>query len=412
MSLLRRVLGVSEAREVQFDRDLLDLMGGTLTSSGVKVDRDSAMRVSAVFGSVRILSETVSTLPTDSFIRQEGTRRPFRPRPVWLDTPNTELGRIEVFGQTMMSLLLDGNSYWATGRASTGQVLFVTPLDPAKVEPEDVRDENGRVRRVYRAEGEVFTPRDILHVPGMMLPGAIKGLSPVAYARETIGLALAAQEYGARFFGNGGLPGSVVEVPASLSDQGIRQLKAGWKDAHGGVANAHRLAVLTEGAKFSKITVDPDDAQFLQTRQFQVPDIARVFGVPPHLLADASNSTSWGSGLAEQNLAFAQHSLRPWVERLEAGMTRLLRSEGTSPRAFVKINLDGLMRGSLKERMDAYSTGLQQGIYNLDEVRAYEDLAPLPGGKGKSHRVPLNLGPVGETPPSATRTSDTTETTP
>jgi HK97 family phage portal protein len=404
VSLLHRVLGVPERREVQFDRDLSDWLGGTVTSSGVSVDRESAMRVSAVFGSVRILSETISTLPAGAYIREGGARKPVRARPRWLDSPNPamRLGRIDVLSQVMTSLLLDGNAYLATARRPTGEVVSITVLDPAKVTPEDVKI-NGRTRRLYRAEGQLWEPFDILHIPGMMLPGATEGLSPVGYAKETIGLALAAQEFGARFFGNGALPGALVEVPTSMSDQGVRQLKAAWRETHGGVSNSHKLGVLTEGAKFAKITLDPDDAQFLETRQFQVPDIARVFGVPPHLLADASNSTSWGSGLAEQNLAFAQHSLRPWVERIEQGLTWLLVSEGVNVRAFVKLDLNGLMRGSLAERMAAYSTGLQQGIYNLDEVRALEDLAPIPNGKGKSHRVPLNLGPVGETPPAATR---------
>ena len=371
MSFLHRALGVPERREVHFDRDLADWLGaGTMTAAGVRVDQDSAMRVSAVFGSVRILSETISTLPADSFQRLDGARKPYRPRPAWLDAPNPalNLGRIELLGQSMLSLLFDGNAYWATARAATGEVLAVTPLDPAKVEPEDVKI-NGAPHRRYRAEGLLWGPQDILHVPGMMLPGAIKGLSPIAYARETIGLALAAQEFGARFFGNGGLPGSVVEVPSTITDAGVRQLKAGWRDAHGGVSNAHRLAVLTEGAKFAKITVAPDDAQFIETRAFQVPDIARIYGVPPHLLADASNSTSWGSGLAEQNLAFAQHSLRPWVERLEAGMTRLLVSEGVASRAFIRLNLDGMMRAYM-----LHSTGIlapKNPVLAYGYLRAY-----------------------------------------
>jgi HK97 family phage portal protein len=162
------------------------------------------------------------------------------------------------------------------------------------------------------------------------------------------------------------------------------------------------VALLTEGAKFSKITMSPDEAQFLQTRQFQVPEIARIFGVPPHLISDATNSTSWGSGLAEQNQAFAMFSLRPWLERIEAGFTRLLYAESANRQLFVKFSLDGIQRGAPKERMDMYSIGLQQGIYSIDEVRAWEDLEPLPDGKGAAHRVPMNLADVAadDEPPS------------
>lgn len=159
--------------------------------------------------------------------------------------------------------------------------------------------------------------------------------------------------------------------------------------------------MLTEGAKFSKVALSPDEAQFLQTRQFQVPEVARIFGVPPHLIADATNSTSWGSGLAEQNQAFAQFSLRPWLERIEAGLTRLLYAETADRKKFIKFGLDGIQRGAPTERMGMYSIGLQQGIYSIDEVRAWEDLEPLPDGAGEAHRVPLNLADVTADEPPA-----------
>lgn len=399
---LRRFLGI-EGRAVSFQdvfgRDLLGRVGSR-TTSGQDVNTTTAMRLTAVFGSWRILGDTVSTLPVDSLITWDGASKQYRPRPVWLDFQVNEFGQIEVLNQAVLSLLGDGNAFFFTPRNELGQVTRIEVLDPALVTNE--RTDQGLV---YRVNGQVVPPGAVLHVPGMMLPGATRGISPIKACAEAIGLGIAAQEYGAAFFGNSGIPGAIVEAPNGISDTGVKQLKAAWNDVHQGAGNAHRLAVLTEGAKFTKITVDPDDAQFLETRAFTVPDIARIYGVPPHLLADASGSTSWGSGLAEQNIAFAQFALRPWVSRLESGLTRLMRSEGHSPSAFVRIDLTDLKRGgSLKERIEAYSLGLQQGVYNLDEVRGWEDLPALPAGRGKTHRIPLNLGEVGASlPPAAKR---------
>ena len=151
------------------------------------------------------------------------------------------------------------------------------------------------------------------------------------------------------------------------SPEGVDQLKSAWNTMHKGASNAHRLAVLTEGAKFSKISVNPEDSQFLETRQSTVGDVARIYGVPPHLLADASGSTSWGSGLHEQNVAFSMYSLRPYVTRLEAGLTQILRSQGIAV-AYVKFDLQSLHRGTT-ESIDRFSKGLMAGIYSIDEVR-------------------------------------------
>lgn len=393
MSTLRRVLGLrSEERSMgDWARDITVSLAPR-TASGKDVTPESALQVSAVYGSIRILAETISTLPAGAYIRNGGARY-WYPAPEWLEKPAAHLGRIELLSQAMVSSLLAGNAYIATTRQG-GRIVSAIPLDPHMVTPERV---DGRI--IFHAAGQIYGPQDILHIPGLMLPGSIVGVSPISYARESIGLSLAAQEYGAAFFGNSGVPSAVVEVPGPLTETGKAQLKAAWNDLHKGSSNAARLGVLTEGAKLTKVTLAPDEAQFLQTRAFQVPDIARIFGVPPHLLADASGSTSWGSGLAEQNVAFAQHSLRPWVERLEAGLTRLFQSaEASGTSAFIKLNMAGLERGSLETRMATYSIGLQQGIYNLDEVRAFEDLPPIANNNGKTHRIPLNLGEVGAVP--------------
>ena len=165
---------------------------------------------------------------------------------------------------------------------------------------------------------KLHSPKMTLLFRGLVKPGDITGVSPITAAREMIGLGIGAQKYGGAFFGNSGIPNAIVEVNGQLSPEGVDQLKSAWNTMHKGASKAHRLAVLTEGAKFSKISVNPEDSQFLETRQSTVGDVARMYGVPPHLLADASGSTSWGSGLHEQNVAFSMYSLRPYVTRLEA----------------------------------------------------------------------------------------------
>ncbi|MFC9739149.1 phage portal protein [Streptomyces noursei] len=377
---------------------------GMVGNSGQRVNASTALQVSAVFGCVRLLSETIATLPITAYSRRGGARKEVK-APMWLDYPTAEpggLGRIDLLSQTVLSLLLEGNAYLAVSWSGPN-IVALDVLDPSKVRAHTTMID-GKRRKIFdcwdvdRDGNEValgwFTTRDILHIPGMMLPGDFTGVSPIAYARESIGLALAAQTYGAKFFANGAMPGAIIEVPGAMSEEGLARAREAWRLANSGAENAHRVALLTEGAKFSKVTLSPDEAQFLQTRQFQVPEIARIFGVPPHLISDATNSTSWGSGLAEQNQAFAMFSLRPWLERIEAGFTRLLFAESADRMKFVKFSLDGIQRGAPKERMDMYSVGLQQGIYSIDEVRAWEDLEPLPDGMGEAHRVPMNLADV------------------
>jgi HK97 family phage portal protein len=218
---------------------------------------------------------------------------------------------------------------------------------------------------------------------------------------------LAAQRFGQAFFENGALPGAVIEAPGTMSDPAIKRFRETWNGGHQGVANAHRIGVLTEGAKLAKVSVSPEDAQFLETRAFQVPDIARIYGVPPHLIADASNSTSWGSGLAEQNLAFGQFSLRPWIERIEDAHGRLLTTHGL-PDVFIKLNLDALLRASLSDRYVSYQMGIQNEFLTRNEARKLEDMPPLPGGDG--FPAPSDRWPVtGRTAPPPQQRSEADE---
>ena len=209
------------------------------------------------------------------------------------------------------------------------------------------------------------------------MPGEIKGLDPITHAAATMGTALAAQEYGSNFFANASLPPAYISVPGGLSEAGASIMRKAWERLHLGSENSGRVAVLTEGAEFRPLSLTPEQTQFIETKRFGIQDIARLMGTPPHLLADSSNSTSWGSGLAEQNTAFSKMTLTPWVQRLDWAFTWLLRSEGRLPNAFVRFHLEGFERGSYSDRIDTYAAGLAAGIYTIDEIRGWEDLPPL-----------------------------------
>ena len=342
-------------------------------NTGSAVDTEQSMRLSAVFACLRLLSEAVATMPLDTFVRSDGARVPYRPKPDYLSFQPPLGSRIDYLSQVMLSLLTDGNAFVATPRDPLGVPVGLVVIDPTKVKVK--RDTSGTV--TFEVGNGVYGELDVMHIKGMSLPGELRGLSPLGYARETIDLGLSAQRYGASFFANGALPGAIVEAPGSFSQDAADRVAAMWNSKHQGTGNASKVGVLTNGAKLTKVSVNPEEAQFLETRQFQVPDVARIFGVPPHLIADASNSTSWGSGLAEQNLAFGQFSLRPWVDRIEDAHGRLLTTHGL-PNVFVKLNMDALLRAGTTERYAAHKTALDAGFMTVNEVRRLEDLPPLP----------------------------------
>lgn len=371
MSIIRAALEERSYAPVQIPQSAGHWNQGMVWhGSPTAVSTDQAMRLSAVYACLRLLSEAVSTLPLDVY-RNTGGARQFTTRPEYLAFSPPQGNRIDYLSQVMLSLLTDGNAFILTPRNQYGEPVELIVVDPANVK---VEREGGRVR--YRISEKVMDPFELMHIKGMCLPGDVRGVSPISYARETVGLGLAAQDFGRSFFENGALPGAVIETDQALTDEAASRFREWWYANHGGNGKANRIGVLSGGAKLSKVSIAPDEAQFLETRAFQVPDIARIFGVPPHLIADASNSTSWGSGLAEQNLAFGQFSLRPWIDRIEEAHNRLLTSHGLRD-VFVKLNLDALLRASLKDRYEAYQIGIDAGFLTKNEARSTEDLPPF-----------------------------------
>ena len=374
-----------------------------MSHAGVRVNRETAMSLSAVWACVSLIADSISTLPLDSFARQGGARVPFRPRPAWLVEPNPEQERPQWIGQQLVSLLLDGTAYVYTPRDSRGDVIeswnappwMVTPRRVARGQVEyDVRDEAGRVVTLNQAE--------MFHIPAMSWPGHLCGMAPLEAARHMLGAGLGAQEFAERYYGQGFSAHGVIQVEGDMDVPQMRELKQDFARMNSGTRKAHLPAVLTNGATYNPIAVSPEQAQFLETRSFGVSEVARFFRVPPYLIQDVEKSTSWGTGIEQQGIGFVTYTLRPWLERLEQAYTRHMMLLGPQSTAFVKFNVDGLVRGDFKSRMEGYAIGRQWGWLSADDVLALEDRPPLPDGLGQEYLVPTTHRPAGQEPPAPT----------
>ena len=383
MPVIRRTArGETQTRSISFQ----DVWGsgsdvfGAGTKAGIPITNDTALQSTTVYRCISILAENIATLPLDQFIRRDGVKRPYRPRAYWLDFNTGPFNKIDLISQMMFSLLTDGNSYNLINRDTSGRIAWMEPLNPDMVHPRLV---NGRRRFMItlgNGRTEEVGPGTILHIPGLVRPGEVEGISPIKAARETIGLSLASTQFGSALFGNGLRPSMVAEVDGSLSPEGAASLRRSVNEVHQGVGSAGKLLVATEGIKLKPMSISPDDGQFLATRQFQVVDIARLYGVPAHLLAHA-DAPQFGTNVAEQNVAFVQHSLRPWIERIEQGLSDAERTTGISdPAAFISLNVNGLMRGDYSRRMAATTMATREGIITINEARAEEDLPPVEWG--------------------------------
>lgn len=286
----------------------------------------------------------------------------------------------------MSHLLLWGNAYAQIIRNARGEVIGLYPLMPSKMKVD--RDANGRLFYLYQRSSEdsptlgkdsqvYLAPSDVLHIPGLGFDGLV-GYSPIAMAKNSIGLALATEEYGAKFFANGASPAGVLEHPGAIKDP--QRVRESWNAAYQGSSNAHKIAVLEEGMKYTPIGISPEQAQFLETRKFQINEIARIFRVPPHMLADLEKSSF--SNIEQQSLEFVKYTLDPWIVRWEQAMCRVLLSESEKPEYFIKFNLEGLLRGDYASRMSGYATARQNGWMSANDIRELENLERIPADQG------------------------------
>lgn len=347
-------------------------------SAGVNINSKTAFEIVAFFSAVSLISDTISTLPVDSFIRVDGDRRAFRPRPSWIDQPDVDLTRQAHYGQVLVSLMVDGNAFVRVFRDTKGEVVNLVCLDPATVEVK--RSAIGRKIYVVTGEGKTLDSNDIIHIYDLLEPGALRGISRVVRLSDALGVSSALQQYAARFFGAGSSQSGIIEFPGNLTPEQAKNLRDGFDSAHRGFRKAHKTGVLSGGATFKPTNIPNDNAQFLESRRFAVEEMARLFNIPLSMMG-VPGTQSYAS--VEQNaIQFVTHTLRPYIEKLEWAYSKLLPSQ-----AFLKFNVDGLLRGDFNSRIQAYATGLQSGFMSINDVRKLEDLRPAIGGD--EYRVPL-----------------------
>ena len=355
------------------------------SASGKNVNERSAMQMTAVYSCVRILSEAVAGLPLHLYKYTDGgSKEKAVGHPLYFvlhDEPNPEMTSF-VFRETLMThLLLWGNAYAQIIRNGKGEVVALYPLMPNRMTVN--RDDRGQLYYEYQTSTDEaktikggmvrLKPTDVLHVPGLGFDGLV-GYSPIAMAKNAIGLAIAAEEYGSKFYANGAAPSGVLEHPGTLKDPS--KVRDSWNEAFGGPSNSHKVAVLEEGLKYTPISISPNEAQFLETRKFQINEIARIFRIPPHMVGDLEKSSF--SNIEQQSLEFVKYTLEPWIVRWEQSINRALLSESEKAAYFVKFNVDGLLRGDYQSRMNGYATARQNGWMSANDIRELENLDLIP----------------------------------
>ena len=375
-------------------------MGGS--SAGKVVTERSAMQMTAVYACVRILSEAVAGLPLHFYrYRDDSSKEKAIDSNLYHllhDEPNPEMSSF-VFRETLMThLLLWGNAYAQIIRNGKGEVVALYPLMPNKMQVD--RDDSGKLYYSYtRTDGEagaeksgtvILSPRDVLHIPGLGFDGLV-GYSPIAMAKNAIGLAIATEEFGSKFFANGAAPSGVLEHPGTIKDP--TRVREAWQSQFGGSGNSGKVAVLEEGMKYTPISISPEQAQFLETRKFQINEIARIFRVPPHMVGDLEKSSF--SNIEQQSLEFVKYTLDPWVIRWEQSLSRALLSDDEKKRYFFKFNVEGLLRGDYQSRMNGYAIARQNGWMSANDIRELEDLDRLtPEQGGDLYLINGNMLPL------------------
>ena len=362
-------------------------MGGS--TAGKNVNERSAMQMTAVYACVRILSEAIAGLPLHLYhSKADGGKEKAVGHPLYFllhDEPNAEMTSF-VFRETLMThLLLWGNAYAQVIRNGKGEVIALYPLMPNRMQVN--RNEKGQLYYQYTTSSDdaptmegsavVLMPEDVLHIPGLGFDGLV-GYSPIAMAKNAIGLAIATEEYGAKFFANGAAPSGVLEHPGTIKDP--QRVRDAWMSQFGGSHNSGKVAVLEEGMKYTPISISPEQAQFLETRKFQINEIARIFRVPPHMVGDLEKSSF--SNIEQQSLEFVKYTLDPWVIRWEQSLQRTLLSSEDKKEYFFKFNLEGLLRGDYASRMSGYATARQNGWMSANDIRELENLDRIPAELG------------------------------
>ena len=374
---------------------------GGISSSGKRINERSAMQMTAVYSCVRILSEAIAGLPLHIYKTTEFGAEKAISHPLYRilhDEPNAEMTSF-VFRETLMThILLWGNAYAQIIRNGKGEILGLYPLMPERMRVD--RDENSKLFYEYRISESDYAVNkagivklsqlDVLHIPGLGFDGLV-GYSPISMAKNAIGMAVAAEEYGSKFFANGATPSGILEYPGTVKDPAA--MRESWSKGFSG-DNSHKVAILEEGMKYTPISISPNEAQFLETRKFQLNEIARIFRIPPHMIGDLDKSSF--SNIEQQSLEFVKYTLGPWAARWEQAINRILLSKEEKKDYYVKFNVDGLLRGDYQSRMNGYAVGRQNGWMSANDIRALENLDRIPPEDGgdlylvNGNMLPLN----------------------
>lgn len=355
------------------------------TQSATIVDSKTALQINAVYAAVSLISDTVSSLPVDAYVRRDGARYPFRPAPDWVYKPDVDTTKEAFWGAVIVSMLIDGNAYVRIFSNESGQIVNMSVLNPHEVEP--IRNGLGQLMFKHEKMDRLLSSDEVVFIPDVVRPGHVKGVSRVDALKNNFGLAIALENYASRFFGNGTHTSGVIEFPGNLTAEQASQLQLAFDSRHRGWQRSHKTAVLSGGAKYTPTTSENDKAQFIEARKFAVEEIARAFRVPPSMMAIEGSYTY--SSVEQQNLAMVTHCLRPIIQKLESAFSPLMSRTQGGENAFIKFNLDGLLRADIENRMTAYSTGLQAGFLTVNDVRRLEDLRPINDPSADQPRVPL-----------------------
>lgn len=375
---------------------LLDFLGIKPSRTGVQVTEKSALGVPAAWRAVSLIASTGATLPLHAYkvqgearVRVSGGNAA-----ALLARPHPDLTPVELLELVFVALLLWGNAYLLCLRDQTGVIRELWWVAPTRVKA--TRDSDTG-RKAYVIDGDLERPaRDVhqggamLHIPGLGYDGVV-GASPIRVAREAFGMAMAAEEYGARLFGSGGLATGILTTEQRLTPDQAAEVKKLWKaGSNTGLTSAHDIRVIGSGATFQQLSIPPEDAQFIESRRFQITEIARIFGVPPHMLGETEKATSWGTGIEQQNLGFITYTLRPWLSRVEERISRMLRPEPV----YARFSVEGLLRGDSEQRARFYRQLWEVGALSTNDILALEERPPVEGGDARY--VPLNFGLLGQ----------------
>jgi HK97 family phage portal protein len=386
MMLGRLLNNATEERAITYQSLFLsDQTFSQSSLAGVAMNQTAAMKIGVVYSAVRLIADTISTLPLDVFYRQNGERLPFRPKPEWVDYPEADptVGRSDFYQTIIISVLLAGNSYTRVLRDTDGTVLALANLDPTRVAPR--RNNRGFIEFVFDNR-IVIAGEDMIHITDMRKAGEIKGESRVDQLKDVLGISRALDEWSARYFGQGTVSSGIIAYPGEMTAEQADRLKEQFEKNSRGMRNAHRPNILTGGAKYERMSDDASQAQLVEAKKFAVEEVARVFKIQPSMLGSQVPGARAYASQEQDAIQFVTLTLRPLIFKLEEAFNRLLRP--VSPSAFLRWNMEGLLRGDIQSRYAAYSQGTQAGFLSINDIHRLEDMLPVDGGD--VYRVPLS----------------------